>query len=103
MQQKHFTDTKSVEVKRKFKKKFKSDSVIYPPYRTVLYRFPLQFLSRSRSLGVKRWFFSAFNLKARTVPYLELKGRFSVKFLFKRYNGMVDQNNLQNPISMSIT
>jgi hypothetical protein len=41
--------------KASFKKKIKSSV----PYRTVSYRFPLQFLSRSQSLNVRRTVFSA--------------------------------------------
>ena len=49
------------------------------PYRTVPYRFPLQFFSRSRSLSARRTVFfcpkfSVFLLKkskAQTVPYLK--------------------------------
>jgi hypothetical protein len=32
---------------------------IYPQYRTAPYRFPLEYLSRSRSLSAKRSVFSA--------------------------------------------
>jgi hypothetical protein len=47
---------------------------LYPIlYRTVPYRFPLQFLSRSRSLSARRTVFPVKKSKARTVPYLKLR------------------------------